>query len=40
MIALDKYEVWLATGSQALYGEETLAQVLQHANVVALAATH
>ncbi len=31
MKVLDKYEVWFVTGSQSLYGEETLKQVAQHA---------
>ncbi|NHF58479.1 L-arabinose isomerase [Flavobacteriaceae bacterium TP-CH-4] len=30
MIDLDKYEVWLVTGSQRLYGPETLRQVADH----------
>jgi L-arabinose isomerase len=32
---LDSYEVWFLTGSQGLYGEETLAQVADQSKVVA-----
>lgn len=32
---LKKFEVWFATGSQHLYGEETLQQVAQHAKEIA-----
>lgn len=35
MIKLDQYEVWFVTGSQHLYGEETLKEVYEHAQVVA-----
>jgi len=34
---LPTYEVWLVTGSQHLYGEETLRQVAQHAETLAKA---
>ncbi len=30
MIDLKKQEVWFVTGSQHLYGEETLKQVAEH----------
>ena len=30
MIDLKKFEVWFVTGSQSLYGEETLRQVAEH----------
>ena len=30
MIGLKKYEVWFVTGSQSMYGEETLRQVAEH----------
>ena len=32
---LKKFEVWLVTGSQHLYGAETLNQVDEHANIIA-----
>ena len=32
---LKKYEVWLVTGSQHLYGEETLKNVAHHAREIA-----
>jgi L-arabinose isomerase len=35
MIELAQYEVWLVTGSQALYGEATLNEVDEHAKVIA-----
>ena len=35
MIDLKKYEVWFVTGSQHLYGEETLRQVAEHSQVIA-----
>ena len=35
MIDLKKYEVWFVTGSQHLYGEETLRQVADHSQVIA-----
>jgi len=35
MIDLKKREVWLVTGSQHLYGEETLQQVAQHSKTIA-----
>ncbi len=34
MLDLKKLEVWFVTGSQHLYGEETLQQVAQHATVM------
>ncbi|MGJ1362527.1 L-arabinose isomerase [Sphingobacterium spiritivorum] len=34
MINLKEFEVWLITGSQKLYGEETLAQVAEHAREI------
>lgn len=37
MIALEAYEVWFITGSQHLYGEDTLRQVAQHAEDIAKA---
>ena len=42
MIDLKKLEVWLVTGSQHLYGEETLRQVAEHSQTIArvLNATH
>ena len=33
--ALDEYEVWFVTGSQTLYGEETLRQVAEQSRQVA-----
>ncbi len=33
--SLDGYEVWFVTGSQSLYGEETLRQVAEQSQVVA-----
>ena len=36
-IRLDKYEVWFVTGSQHLYGEETLREVERHSKEVAAA---
>ena len=35
MIDLKKKEVWFVTGSQHLYGEETLLQVAQHSQTIA-----
>jgi len=35
MINLKKFEVWFITGSQHLYGEETLRQVAEHSQVIA-----
>ncbi|MEM6856000.1 MAG: L-arabinose isomerase, partial [Planctomycetota bacterium] len=37
MIDLSRYEVWFVTGSQDLYGPETLKQVADHAEVMASA---
>src|SRR5688572_5130098 len=37
MIDLKRYEVWFVTGSQHLYGPETLAQVAEHSRAVARA---
>ncbi|GAB3577350.1 L-arabinose isomerase [Spirosoma luteolum] len=35
MRTLDQYEIWFVTGSQHLYGEDTLRQVAEHAQVIA-----
>ena len=35
MINLKEYEVWFITGSQHLYGEETLKQVASHSQQIA-----
>ena len=35
MIELKKYEVWFVTGSQHLYGEETLRKVDEHSKIIA-----
>jgi len=35
MIDLKKFEVWFVTGSQHLYGEETLKQVAKHSQTIA-----
>src|SRR6266498_2657873 len=35
MIDLKKLEVWFVTGSQHLYGEETLKQVAEHSQIIA-----
>ncbi len=35
MIDLKKYEIWFVTGSQHLYGEETLNKVAQHSQQIA-----
>jgi L-arabinose isomerase len=35
MIDLKKLEVWFVTGSQNLYGEETLKQVAEHSQIIA-----
>ncbi|HEY8689566.1 MAG TPA: L-arabinose isomerase, partial [Chitinophagaceae bacterium] len=32
---LKKFEIWFVTGSQSLYGEETLRQVAEHSNTIA-----
>jgi L-arabinose isomerase len=37
MIDLKQQEVWFVTGSQHLYGPDTLGQVAQHANVISCA---
>src|SRR5450432_2088176 len=37
MINLKKFEVWFVTGSQHLYGEETLQQVAAHSQTIARA---
>jgi L-arabinose isomerase len=37
MINLKKFEVWFVTGSQHLYGEETLKQVASHSQIIAAA---
>src|ERR1043165_5998105 len=37
MINLKEFEVWLITGSQHLYGEETLKKVAEHSNQIAKA---
>lgn len=36
-ISLNQYEVWFVTGSQHLYGEETLKQVAEHSKEIASA---
>lgn len=35
MIDLSKFEVWFVTGSQHLYGDDTLAQVAEHSKIIA-----
>jgi L-arabinose isomerase len=35
MVSLKQFEVWFLTGSQHLYGEETLAKVAEHASAIA-----
>ena len=35
MSDLKKWEVWLLTGTQHLYGEKTLKQVQDHADMIA-----
>ena len=35
MINLKDLEVWFVTGSQDLYGEETLKQVAEHSQAIA-----
>ncbi|SOD79988.1 L-arabinose isomerase [Spirosoma fluviale] len=35
MIDLKQFEVWFVTGSQHLYGEETLRQVAEHSQIIA-----
>ena len=37
MKPLGEFEVWFLTGSQDLYGEETLRQVAEHAQRIAAA---
>ena len=37
MISLKQFEVWFVTGSQHLYGEETLRQVAEHSQTIATA---
>lgn len=37
MIDLQQYEVWFVTGSQHLYGPDTLQQVAEHARIIAAA---
>ena len=37
MVDLNNYEIWFATGSQHLYGPETLEQVAQHSREIAAA---
>ena len=37
MIVLKEYEAWFVTGSQHLYGEETLRQVAEHSQTIARA---
>ena len=34
MINFDKYEIWFLTGSQHLYGPETLKQVEEHSKII------
>ncbi len=36
-LSLEQYEVWFVTGSQHLYGEETLKQVAEHSKQIAAA---
>jgi L-arabinose isomerase len=40
MIDIGKYEVWFLTGSQYLYGEETLEQVAEHSKEIAQSLTN
>jgi L-arabinose isomerase len=40
MISLRRFQVWFVTGSQHLYGDETLAQVAEHSREIALALSH
>jgi L-arabinose isomerase len=35
MLDLKQFEVWFITGSQHLYGEETLRQVDEHSQIIA-----
>ena len=35
MISLDQFEIWFITGSQHLYGDDTLRQVAEHAQTIA-----
>ena len=37
MADLKQYEFWFVTGSQHLYGEETLVQVKEHSQIIAQA---
>jgi len=37
MLVQKKYEVWFTTGSQHLYGEETLKQVEEHSQLIGAA---
>lgn len=37
MIDLKKLEIWFVTGSQHLYGEDTLRQVAEHSQTIAAA---
>ena len=37
MTELDPFEIWFVTGSQHLYGEETLEKVAEHAQAIAKA---
>ena len=37
MIDLNSYELWFVTGSQHLYGPETLEQVAEHSKEIARA---
>ena len=39
MKSLGEYEIWFLTGSQDLYGEDTLRQVADHAALVAAGST-
>lgn len=40
MVDLKSYEVWFVTGSQHLYGEETLRQVDEHSKIIADSLNH
>ncbi|HXV41990.1 MAG TPA: L-arabinose isomerase, partial [Anaerolineae bacterium] len=40
MIDLKQFEVWFVTGSQHLYGPETLAKVAEHSQTIAQALSH
>ena len=37
MIDLKQFEVWFVTGSQDLYGDETLKKVAEHSQIIARA---